>query len=400
MCLRSSWSRAAALRRSSGSTRSACGATATRRPTCCSSKRPTASSTAKASAGRKCWRSWRSSSLRVPRLCFTTSLSKASAASCRSAASRAKPRSSSSTRRWTTSTAPLETPHSHTAGARIDYAVAMRNANFWREKCVVVTGASSGIGRAFAIEVARSGGKLGLIARRTGELAAVASEIRAAGGKAEFRAADVAEAEPLTVAAHELESSLGPCDVALASAGIYRKTPGATLDADDVSAVVATNVLGVSNLFAAVLPSMLARKSGRLAAVASIAGLLGLPQGGAYSASKAAVITLLQSLRLDLAPQGIGVTVILPGYVDTPMITDRERRTLRGIVSAEDAARRIARAIERGRGEAAFPWGVWLEARLAGLLPPQLYQVVMGVQPPLEEAPPAGGEMGPTCALA
>ncbi|HZN34098.1 MAG TPA: SDR family NAD(P)-dependent oxidoreductase [Pirellulaceae bacterium] len=265
----------------------------------------------------------------------------------------------------------------------------MQTAGFWRSKCVIVTGASSGIGRAVALDLAGRGAKLGLIARREDALAAVASEIRAAGARAEYQAVDVAAAEPLAAAVRMLEESLGPCDIALANAGIYRKTEAAAFAAADASAVIATNVLGVSNLFAAVLPGMLARKSGRLAAVASIAGLLGLPGGGAYSASKAAVITLLQSLRLDLAPRGIAVTVILPGYVDTPMITNRERRTLPGLVTAEDAARRIARAIERGQGVAAFPWQTWLSARLAGLLPPGLFQFVMGSRPPLEEAPPA-----------
>jgi len=261
----------------------------------------------------------------------------------------------------------------------------MTKSNFWSGKCVLVTGASSGIGRAVSLDVARRGAKLGLLSRRAEPLAQLAGEIRAAGGHAEFRAADVTQAAPLAAAAAELEKSLGTCDVAIASAGIYKQTAGTSLDAAAVEAVIATNVLGVSNLFAAVLPSMLARGSGNLAAVASIAGLLGLPGGGAYSASKAAVVTLLQSLRLDLAPRGIRVTTILPGYVDTPMITDQERRTLRGLFTAGQAAQRIARAIERGQAEAAFPWSLWLQARLAGLLPWWAYRLAMGGVPPLEE---------------
>jgi len=258
-------------------------------------------------------------------------------------------------------------------------------SNFWQGKCAIVTGASSGIGRALALDLARRGAKVGLIARRGEQLAELAAEIRAAGGQAEFRAADVAEAAALAAAVKELEQSLGSCDVAIASAGIYRLTDGAKLRAEAVAEVVATNVLGVSNLFAAVLPEMLSRGNGNLAAVASIAGLLGLPQGGAYSASKAAVITLLQSLRLDLAPRGVQVTTILPGYVDTAMITDEERRTLRGVLSAEETARRIARAIERGQAEAAFPWSLWLEARLASLLPWWLYRRLVGNVAPMEE---------------
>jgi len=261
----------------------------------------------------------------------------------------------------------------------------MNKANFWSGKCVVVTGASSGIGRALALHLASRGAKLGLLSRRKDSLAQLAGEIRAGGGQGEFRAADVTQAESLASAVLELEQLLGPCDVAIASAGIYRQTGGTALDASAVEAVIATNVLGVSNLFAAVLPGMLARGSGNLAAVASIAGLLGLPGGGAYSASKAAVIALLQSLRLDLAPRGIRVTTILPGYVDTPMITDHERRTLRNLFTAEQAASRIVRAIERGQTEAAFPFSLWLQARLAGLLPWWAYRLVMGGVEPLEE---------------
>jgi short-subunit dehydrogenase len=260
----------------------------------------------------------------------------------------------------------------------------MSTANFWAGKCVLITGASSGIGRALALELAQRGAKLGLIARRGDLLTALATEIYAGGGRAEFRAADVIQAAPLAAVAAELEQTLGPCDVAIANAGIYRRTDGADFDAATVAEVVNTNVLGVTNLLAAVLPGMVRRGAGHVAVVASIAGLLGLPQGGAYSASKAALITLLQSLRLDLAPRGIRVTTILPGYVDTSMITDEERRT-QNVISAADAARRIARGIERGRTEVAFPWGLWLEARLAGLLDWPFYRWAMAGTAPLEE---------------
>ena len=223
----------------------------------------------------------------------------------------------------------------------------------------------------------------------------LAAEIQAGGKQAEFRAADVTQAAPLAAAAGDLEQALGPCDVAIANAGIYRRTSGAAFDSVEVAEVIATNVLGVTNFLAAVLPGMVTRGAGHIAAIASVAGLLGLPEGGAYSASKAAVIALLQSLRLDLMPRGIRVTTVLPGYVDTPMITDEERRTLRGVVSAADAARRIVQAIERGKTEVAFPWGLWLQARLAGLLDWPAYQWALAGTVPLEEtpqeAPPTAG---------
>src|SRR5262245_39333203 len=268
----------------------------------------------------------------------------------------------------------------------------MSRSDFWSGKCVLITGASSGIGRALAVELAQHGARVGLIARRHDLLEALAAEIRAAGGQAEFRTADVTQAAPLAAATGELEQALGPCGVAIASAGIYRRTSGAAFDSAEVAEVVTTNVLGVTHFLAAVLPGMVARGAGHIAAIASVAGLLGLPEGGAYSASKAAVIALMQSLRLDLMPRGIRVTTVLPGYVDTPMITDEERRTLRNVFTAGDAAHRIVRAIERGKTEVAFPWGLWLQARLAGLLDWPFYQWALAGTAPLEETtnePPA-----------
>jgi len=262
--------------------------------------------------------------------------------------------------------------------------MAKRSA-FWEGKCAIITGASSGIGRALAKDLVARGARVGLIARRQEALAEVAREIQAAGGKAECRIADVADARSLAMAVGELKQAIGECDVAIACAGIYRATHVEPFDPAAMQDVMATNLLGVCNLFAAVLPGMIGRARGHLAAVASIAGYLGLAQSGAYCASKAAVITLMQSLRLDLEPKGIGVTTICPGYVDTPMITDEERRTLRGLLTAEDTARRIADAIERGKTEVAFPWGLHFQARGAPLLPWWLYRWLVGSRPVLEE---------------
>jgi NAD(P)-dependent dehydrogenase (short-subunit alcohol dehydrogenase family) len=196
---------------------------------------------------------------------------------------------------------------------------------------------------------------------------------------------DVVQAAALVGAVSELEQMVGECDVAVACAGIYRATHIEPFDPAAIQDVMATNVLGVSNLLAAVLPGMLRRSRGNLAAVASIAGYLGLAESGAYCASKAAVITLLQSLRLDLEPRGIGVTTICPGFVDTPMITVEERRTVQGLLTAEDTARRIADAIELGKAEVAFPWGLYFQARGAPLLPWWLYRWLVGSRPVLEE---------------
>ncbi len=256
---------------------------------------------------------------------------------------------------------------------------------FWPNKCVIITGASSGIGRALAELLAQRGAKVGLLARRGNVLNQLADEIRQRGEIAQFAEADVTDLDALRAAVRKLEEQLGPCDVMIANAGIYRKTAGRHFDPAVANTVIATNLQGVVNAFGVVLPEMTERKSGHLVAVASIAGMLGLPGAAAYSASKAAVIRMAQSLRVDLRPIGVKVVTVCPGYVDTPLLTDEERATIKGLLSAEETARRIAKAVERGRPETYFPWHTRLLARIGSWLPPRVYDRVMVLFPEMED---------------
>jgi short-subunit dehydrogenase len=264
--------------------------------------------------------------------------------------------------------------------------------SFWRGKHVIVTGASSGIGRALAELLAGHGARLGLIARRAALLEQVTTAICERGGRAAYAAADVAERQPVAAAVERLEASGGPCDVLIANAGLYRKTHGRDFDVARAELVVSTNLLGVIHTIGAVLPGMVRRQRGHVAAVASLAGMLGLPGASAYCASKQGVITFLQSLRLDLWQLGIRVTVVCPGFVDTPMITDEERATAHDLVSADEAALRIAWAIERGRAEYCFPWWTAFQVRLARWLPPRLYTRILSRYPQMEETDASGDE--------
>ena len=250
----------------------------------------------------------------------------------------------------------------------------MNREPFWRDKCVIISGASSGIGRALAEHLATRGARLGLLARRAALLDELADKLRGDGAVVAVAAADVGNPEQTRAAIRRLEQALGSCEVLIANAGIHRYTPGHDFDIANANAVITTNVQGVINAIGAVLPDMVARRKGHVVGVASIAGMLGLPEVSAYSASKAAVLRLMESLRVDLAHHGVKVTTICPGFVDTPMIHGHRRKLLLFVLQPPQAARRIARAIERGRAEYWFPWPTWLIARLARALPFGVYR--------------------------
>lgn len=264
----------------------------------------------------------------------------------------------------------------------------MAATSFWHEKRVFITGGSSGIGAALARHLAARGAAVGLIARREEPLAAVTAALREAGHLAAHAVADVTQAPRLREAVTRLRQALGRCDIAIANAGIHRYTPGYRFHADDVATVFATNVQGAANLYDAVLPEMLERQSGHLAAVASIAGMVGLPDVGAYSASKSALITLTESLRVDLASSGIRVTTVCPGFVDTPFIASHDRRVLRFLLTPEQAADKIARAIAAGKHVTYFPWPTWLTASIARRLPFSLYRRLASRVPKAHELDP------------
>jgi short-subunit dehydrogenase len=260
-----------------------------------------------------------------------------------------------------------------------------KNTNFWQDKCVVITGASSGIGKALAEYLAGQGARLGLIARDKDKLRQLVAALPAPANNLAWADVDVTDPTAMSIALRMLEQHIGPCMVLIANAGIYHKTDVVYFDAVKQNQVIATNVQGVINSVGAVLPGMIARRQGHIVAVSSIAGMIGLPAAAAYSASKAALVTYFQSLRVDLHPLGVKATVVAPGFVDTPMITDEERQTLKDLLTAELAAVRICTAIQRNRAIDWFPWQTWLVCRLFSLLPSGLYRRIITHIPEMEE---------------
>lgn len=239
----------------------------------------------------------------------------------------------------------------------------------------LVTGSSSGIGRALALRLARDGYAVGLLARRAEQMRDVAVQIRERGGAASVHRCDVSRHEQVRAAVEDCRAELGPAQLLVANAGIGSRMPVEELNAAEVELVMRVNFLGAVYVVDALLPSMLARGSGHLVAVASLAGYCGLPERPAYCASKAAMIGFFESLRLDLRPRGIAVTIVSPGFVRTPM-TGGEGSERPFMVELEPAVDRIARAIRARRRSLAFPWQMALPATLARALPRSLFDRV------------------------
>jgi short-subunit dehydrogenase len=247
---------------------------------------------------------------------------------------------------------------------------------------IFITGASSGIGRALARHYARRGATIGLAARRGDELAALAGELAAAGASGALSyPLDVTDADALQAAGDDFTARAGVPDVVVANAGVSQGT--LTEYREDLAVirrVLDINVYGMAATFAPFIAPMRRRGRGRLAGIASVAGIRGLPGSEAYSASKAAAIAYLESLRVELFGSGVRVVTIAPGFIATPM-TAHNPYPMPFMLSAEEAARRFARAIERGASYAVIPWPMGIAAKGLRLLPNWLYDRLLAQVP-------------------
>ncbi|MBV5331521.1 SDR family oxidoreductase [bacterium] len=243
---------------------------------------------------------------------------------------------------------------------------------------VFITGASSGIGSALASHYARQGALLGLAARRGDSLQVLARSLSGLGATQVYcYPLDVADAAALRAAAEDFIARAGAPDIVIANAGVSSGT--LTERSEDLAAIrriFDTNVYGMAATFspfiAAMRQSAHAGKAGRLVGIASVAGIRGLPGAEAYSASKAAAISYLESLRLEMRSSGIKVVTIAPGYIETPMTAINTYR-MPFLLPAAEAARRFARAIERGSSYTVIPWQMGIVAKFLRLLPNWLY---------------------------
>ena len=243
---------------------------------------------------------------------------------------------------------------------------------------VVITGDSSGIGKALAREYAKRGATLALIARRGDLLTQLARSLPA---RAYTYTADVRDARALAAVAEDFIGRVGCPELVIANAGVSAGTlTGNPQDNAVFEEILAVNVTAMMLTFQPFVDLMKGRKQGMLAGIASIAGFRGLPGAAAYSASKAAAISYLESLRVELAGSGVSVTTICPGYIATPMTQGNPYR-MPFLMDADDAAIKIADAIARRKRLYVLPWQMAVVGWFMRRLPRPLYDFLFSRAP-------------------
>jgi NAD(P)-dependent dehydrogenase (short-subunit alcohol dehydrogenase family) len=240
----------------------------------------------------------------------------------------------------------------------------------WRGKRVWLVGAASGIGLALADALIAAGAQVAVSARREALLQ------QHFAGRALVLALDVTDAAATRAAAQQLQQDWQGIDVVMALAGDYLPMSVQALDLPRAQQIVAVNLQGVLNLLAAVKDDLLTQGSGHFSIVASVAGYGGLPNSLAYGASKAGAINLAQSLWLELRAAGIGVSVINPGFVATPL-TAGNTFPMPFLISTEQAVQQILRGLARGEFEIHFPKTFSRLLKLINLLPHRWYFAVV-----------------------
>jgi short-subunit dehydrogenase len=248
--------------------------------------------------------------------------------------------------------------------------VTLAGARVW------LTGASSGIGAALVPVLAARGARVAVSARRAELLEQLAEGWRTAGADILVVPLDVTDRAAVLDGAARIERAWGGIDLAIFNAGTHTPPSGTGFDTNQFVTVTTLNYFGALYGIEAVLPGMLARGRGHIAGIASLAGYRALPAAAAYGASKAALIFALESLRFELEPRGIGVTVVNPGFVRTPL-TDRNRFSMPFLMEVDAAAAQIVGDLERGKRESHFPKVFSWSLKLLRVLPYPVYERII-----------------------
>jgi NAD(P)-dependent dehydrogenase (short-subunit alcohol dehydrogenase family) len=232
-----------------------------------------------------------------------------------------------------------------------------------------VTGAGSGIGRALALRLARDGWQVAVSARTAPDLITLSEEVP---GCIHPFPLDVTDADAVLATVEQIEHRLGAIDLAVLNAGSYRRDGADQFDVSAFRATVDINLMGSVHCLAPLMERMLARKAGHIAVVSSVVGYVGLPGAAAYGATKAALINLCEGLHPQLAARGVRLSVINPGFVDTPL-TQKNDFPMPFLISTEEAVDHIMRGLRGQRFEIAFPWKMVLSLKLLAWLPAPLF---------------------------
>jgi len=238
----------------------------------------------------------------------------------------------------------------------------------WPQCRVWIIGASTGIGAATTQALLAAGSRVALSARSTDKLQAVA------GGHANalVEPLDFTQTDAVAAAAQRIRAQWNGLDLILIVAGTHQEMRAWELNEKDSRALLETNLHGVINACTAVLPGLLAQGTGGIGIVASVAGYSGLPKALIYGASKAALVNFTETLYFDLHPKGLGVYLIMPGFVRTPL-TDHNEFEMPNLISADEAAREIIAGVRAGEFEIHFPKAFTRKLKLLRMLPYRLY---------------------------
>ena len=243
-----------------------------------------------------------------------------------------------------------------------------------KEKVVWLTGASQGIGKGLCRELVRRGARVAVTARSADALLTLERELSP--GVRAFPG-DVTDLDAMRIIAAKIEESMGPVEVVIANAGSCFYINEDEFSSKACLQLMELNYGGVLHCIDAVLPGMLKRGRGAIVGVASLAGYRGLPRAGAYGATKAALINFLEALRFQLQRRGVSVTIVNPGFVETPL-TAKNNFPMLSVITTERSARYICDGLESGKKEIAYPPGFALFMKLSRVIPFPLYEAAAG----------------------
>ena len=230
-----------------------------------------------------------------------------------------------------------------------------------------ITGAGTGIGRGLALALVARGMTVAASARTEADLLSLAAEARGPGAIIPI-ALDVTDEAAVRAAVTRIEAEAGPITLAILNAGTNSEVTAEKFDTAMFAHVIDTNLMGAVHCLGALLPLLRQRRAGRIAVVASVAGYRGLPTAAAYAASKAGLIAMTESLKPELEADNVELTLINPGFVDTPL-TRKNKFPMPFLIDTDEAISAIIKGLERGRFEIVFPWQMTLAMKLLGSLP-------------------------------